>query len=304
MIGFPVAVFAEERLVAVILTGDFERYRAAHKAFIEHFDSLPSLPDVKIYIQTPNPDPISLANSIRKAVGIGSELIICYGSQAAFAAKKEARGIPVLFADVYDPVSLGLVLCLDDVACGISGISGSTPIHTLLKALTKILSVNALGILYSSSDPGSEQQFKILDQVAPGFGMTVLAEDVTGKDQLLKAMQRLADRTDVLFISDSSLIQKNLSEVMASAVAKGTLLISQIPGLAEKGALMTLEPAPAEQGERLADYAHIVLSGTKVETLPIETPHKVDLVINLKTARTHNLKIPFELLTMTTRVIK
>lgn len=302
--GMPVKVHADERLVAIILTGNLERHQSAHRAFNERFNSFPTLPDVKTYVQTPNPDPFSMVNSIRKAVGIGSELIICYGTQAAFAAKKEARGTPVLFADVYDPVSLGLVLCLDDVACGISGISGSTPVNTLLKALTKTRHVDTLGILYSSTDPGSLHQYKILRQIAPGFGMRVLAEDIANKKQLQSSMDRLSSSADVLFVSDSSVVQQNVDFVMEQALKQGFLVVSQIPGLAEKGALMTLEPDPAEQGEKLADYAYSVLGGTKVETLAVETPHKVNLVVNLKIARRHNLKIPFEVLTMTTKVIK
>jgi putative ABC transport system substrate-binding protein len=67
---------------------------------------------------------------------------------------------------------------------------------------------------------------------------------------------------------------------------------------------MTLEIDPAEQGRLVGVYAMQILSGQKPHTLPVRTPKKVDLVINLQTAKKMNLTIPFQVLSMATKVIK
>jgi putative ABC transport system substrate-binding protein len=80
--------------------------------------------------------------------------------------------------------------------------------------------------------------------------------------------------------------------------------VTQIPEAGEKGALLTLEADPIEQGQLLAVHALQVLGGQKVFTLPVRTPKKVALVVNMKVAEELGMKIPFQALSLATRVIK
>ena len=77
-----------------------------------------------------------------------------------------------------------------------------------------------------------------------------------------------------------------------------------MPGVCDKGGLVSLETDPAEQGQLIAVHALQILAGKKAHTLPIFTPKKVSLIINLKTAEKLNLTVPFQALSLATRVIK
>jgi putative ABC transport system substrate-binding protein len=68
--------------------------------------------------------------------------------------------------------------------------------------------------------------------------------------------------------------------------------------------LLTLEADPVEQGQLLAVHALQVLGGQKVFTLPVRTPKKVALVVNMKSAEQLGIKVPFQALSLATRVIK
>lgn len=301
----PATAGPPQRLVSVIMAGNLPRHRQAHQAFIDRLAQLPKIPGLQIYVQTPNPDPLSLANSVRKAVAFQADLIVVYGAQAALVARKENRNAPVLFADVFDPVALGLVRCIEDVACDLSGISANTPLQTLLKAFSAINpGCRRVGLLYSSNDAGSVLQCETLENLAAKYGFATRRYDVRLRADLPAALQRLETETDALFLSDSALVQQQAEAVMSFANAHRLPVFSQVPGLGDLGAMLTLEPHPEEQGSRLGDYAHAVLTGQSARDLPVVTPKKVDLVINLQVVRSHDLKVPFETLSLATRVIK
>ena len=81
-------------------------------------------------------------------------------------------------------------------------------------------------------------------------------------------------------------------------------VISQMPGAAQKGALLSLKADPVEQGQVAADYAARILAGKKASQLPVVTPKRVDLIVNLKMAKSLELHVPFPVLSAATRVLK
>ena len=70
------------------------------------------------------------------------------------------------------------------------------------------------------------------------------------------------------------------------------------------GAFMVLETSSVEQGEKLAQFAGQILSGEKTDDLPMYLPHQVAFVVNLKVAKQYGLQIPFQTLSVTSRVIR
>ena len=301
----PPASLAKEQFIAVVITGDLPRYRQAHEQFEKILrEGGLSEQNVRIYVQAPNPDPMSWANSIRKAVAVGADLIVTYGAPATLIAKKESRGVPVLFADVYDPVALGIVKTMNNPDGDITGVSGKTPLITLIKAFNEIKRVRAMGVLYSSNDQSSLHQVKELTQLATQFGFSLVKRDINSRINLPEVLETLSGNVDSLFVAESAVLNLELRKIADYSSQYNLPIISQIPGFSDLGALMTLETDPAEQGRLIGVHALQILSGQKPHTLPIRTPKKVDLVINLQIARKMNLTIPFQALSMATRAIK
>jgi putative ABC transport system substrate-binding protein len=81
-------------------------------------------------------------------------------------------------------------------------------------------------------------------------------------------------------------------------------VISQVYGTADKGAFITLEADPEEQGELLAGIAARMLDGDMPEDVPLAMPRRVSLIINLKVAKQLGIEVPFPILLQTTRVIR
>ena len=125
--------------MAALLTCDLPRYREAHRAFMKAlvqkgYDQT----NLEMITQTPNPDPISWANSIRKFNAIGADLIVAYGAPAALAAIREQREIPVVFVDVYGPVETGVVHGMGGSGKNVAGVSSRVPLVTLIRTAVEL----------------------------------------------------------------------------------------------------------------------------------------------------------------------
>lgn len=296
---------AQQQFVASIITGDLQRYHNAHDAFMKILRAGGMGEDkVKIYVQTPNPDAMSWANSIRKAVGGGADLIITYGAPVTVVAQKEAKGTPVLFADVYDPVALGIVKDLAATGGAISGISSTTPVETLARTLVEIHPPKVILALFASSEQGSLLQEKRMAEQGKKFGFSVIKADIKNRDAAKKAISDAAGKADAVYITESIQLTQWVQELITLAHEKRLPVLTQIPDSGEKGAFLTLEADPVEQGQLLAVHALQVLGGQKVFTLPVRTPKKVALVVNMKVAEQLGITVPFQALSLATRVIK
>ncbi len=301
----PALVQAKEQFVAVVVTGDLPRYKAAHEAFVAILRTAGMSEDkLKIYVQTPNPDKMSWGNSLRKAAGVGADLIITYGAPVSLFAKQEVDGVPLLFADVYDPVALGLVKDLNITGGEISGVSSATPLDALVLHFTKMFPAKNVGVLSSSQEEGASLQAKRLEDLGGKSGFAVVKADVKSSADLNKVLEGLVGKIDSLYLTEGVAISMNLPAVMAFAASNSWPVFSQIPGLGEQGALINLEADPVEQGQLLGVHAIQVLNGQKVFALPVRLPKKVALVVNLKTASALKIAVPPDVLTGAARVIK
>jgi len=296
---------AGETFIAVVITGDLPRYREAHETFVKGLHAGGMTEEkIRIYVQTPNPDLMSWINSIRKAVGVGADLIVTYGAPASLAAKNEAHKITVLFADVYDPAAVGIVKEMARPGSDVTGVSSKTPLETLIRAYGEIQPVRRMGVLYSSDDPGSVLQVEQLEVFARNRGFMIIRQDVKHADGLALALKALAGQIDSLFSTESALLNLRMDEILSFSDQHKIPVLSQTPGLCNKGALVTLEADPGEQGQLLAASALQILAGKNPRDLPVLTPKKVSLVINLKVADKFGLRVPFQTLSMATRVIR
>lgn len=302
---FPVQTQAADKFLAVVITGDLPRYRQAHEAFMRILRKGGMTEEkVEVFVQTPNPDPMSWANSIRKAVGVGANLIVTYGAPASLVAKKQARGVPVLFADVGDPVALGLVKGLATPGGDITGVSSMTPLDTLLKNFTQAYQANALGVIYSGQDKEAALEVKKLQNASSRYGFKVVPKEVRTCKEVPDAFESIGGKIDSLYVPHCAVLQPAIDTLIEKATAARVPVITQGPGLVEKGALMALVADPEEQGQLIGVHALQILNGQKAFTLPVRTPKKISFIVNLKAAGKLGVNIPSGTLQKATSVIK
>ena len=297
---------AARKLVAAVLSSDLSRYREAHKAFTrtltqKGFDQS----NIEIIIQTPNPDPISWANTIRKFNAIRADIIITYGAPVTLSAMREADNIPIVFVDVYGPVETGITRSMSVPGGKLTGVSSKVPMITLIKAAQELKPIRTLGVLYNSREIGSAVQLNEIKRIAAQLGFAVVESNVSSMTALDNALSSLLwSHVDCIYVSESASASRSFEKIVYWANENKLPVISHMPDAAEKGALVALEVNSAEQGEIAGDYAAKILSGKKPAQMSIGTPKKINLVINLKAAKILGLHVPLQVLNLATKLVK
>jgi putative ABC transport system substrate-binding protein len=287
---------ADVRRIAAIMSSDQPRYQEAHRAFVKSLAARGYPPDTtEIILQIPNPDQHSWSNAIRKLNTCKPDLIVAYGAPAALTAMKDSVGIPVVSADIYADEQPGKGMC---------GVSSRVPMVTLLKTLQEIRPYRRIGIIYTSRETGSQHQRDDIRKLALQLGVGIAEVNAPSTEVLESGLTSLIERSEVIIATESSIVCRNFDRIITRTKAHNIPVAATMPDSAEKGALVSLEISPEEQGYLAAEIVVRILEGAAPEHLSLLTPRHVDLVVNMRIAREMGLTLPFPVLGNATRVIK
>jgi putative ABC transport system substrate-binding protein len=286
--------FAAEKMVGVIMTGNIPYYREVHKAFTQTLASEGFGPGrVTVVMQSPTPEPMSWTNAARKLIAIGSDIIVSYGAPATLTALGETSDIPVIFAAVFDPHAVGIS------ARNATGMSSKIPLASLIKSLKSISNFSTLGVIYNEAEKDTVVEANEVRQLEHSYGFRSVRFNIRRSEDTARI-----GRVDALFMTTSCSGMYCINNVISIARRAKMATAATLSGGESNGVLLTIEANPTEQGAEAAQLVAKVLRGAKPSSLPILQPKKVDVVINLKEATSLGFKIPFDLLTSATRVIK
>ena len=180
-----------------------------------------------------------------------------------------------------------------------AGVSSKVPVASLVKNLRSISNFATLGIVYSDSEKDTVLQANDVKQLEASFGYKSIRFNVKKADDVAKIAN-----VDALFLTTGCAAMHCVSNIIGTARKAKIPTGTTIGGGEGSGIILTLSANPQEQGREAAKIAARVLKGAKPASIPLEPPKKIDLIINLKEATDMGLKIPFDLLTTATRVIK
>jgi putative ABC transport system substrate-binding protein len=285
---------AAEKMVGVIMTGNIPYYREVHKAFTQTLASEGFAPGrVTVVMQSPTPEPMSWRNAARKLIAIGSDIIVSYGAPATLTALGETSDIPVIFAAVFDPTAVGIS------ARNAAGISSKVPVASLIKNLKSISNFSTLGVIYNEAEKDTVVQANEIRQLERTYGFRSVKFNIRRTEDTSKIAQ-----VDALFLTTSCSAMYCVNNIVSIARRGRMATASTIGGGENNGLILTIEANPTEQGAEAAQLVARILRGAKPSSLPVLQPKKVDLILNIKEAESLGLKIPFDLLTTATKIIK
>lgn len=282
--------------IAAIMSSDQPRYREAHRSFVKSIAAHGYIsPSTEIILLTPNADPLSWVAEVRKLNITRPDLIVTYGAPVSLVAVREATGTPVVSVDVFTselPVK------------GICGVSSRVSMVTLLKTLLEIRPYRRIGVLYTPRESGSQQQLDDVKKYAAKLGITVLEGSVSTAAALDVELGRLLDKCDAVVVTEGGLFGQQFERIISRSKARKIPVASTMPDAADRGAIVSLEINPQEQGYLAAEMAVRILEGAKTEFLPLIPPHRIDLIINMRRAREIGIEIPLSAQRSATRLIK
>jgi putative ABC transport system substrate-binding protein len=239
-------------------------------------------------------------------VQLKPDVILGAATGQAVAARKATATIPIVTPALADAVHLGLVV--SDARPG-GNVTGITPYVAGLPAkqmeLTREIVPRAgrIGVVNDMNDPKAGPQWQELEGRA--LGVKVVAAEVRTPDELARAFQALAkERLDAVIVLQTSML---LSERRKIADLAAVARLPAIYGYREHvvdGGLISYGVDLRDCFRRSATYVRKILNGTAPGDLPIEFPTKLELIINLKTAKALGLDVPPTVLARADEVIE
>jgi putative ABC transport system substrate-binding protein len=238
------------------------------------------------------------------------DIIVALATPATAAAKSATTMIPIVMIGVGDPVGSGFITSLARPGGNVTGLSYSAAdmgllakqFELLMEAVPKVRRVAVLSNPSNRNHPRWVQEFK---DAGRSFRLQLQFLEVRSPDEFDAAFAAMArERVGaVLVVADSIFITHPTQ--LAALMAKTRLpSFAQYREVVEAGGLMSYAPSFPDLGQRAAIYVDKVLKGAKPADLPVEQPTKLELVINLKTAKALGLTIPPSLLARADRVIE
>ena len=287
--------FAERKTIGVIMTGNIPYFIKMHQAFTAKL-SEEGYGDVEILLQRPYPDPVSWSNAARKLIAVDVDIIVTYGAPATLAAVHEKTNIPIVYAGVPKPNTIGIA------GKNITGAISNAPTSSLVRYLKRITSISNLGVLYSGSEEDSLKQVEELTRLSNELGFRIVKIDIKWLEDVKKI--RTADRLDALFLTYSASVNMALDAIVDIAMARKLPTASILKGDDNSRVIITLSASPEEQGEIAAEKVIKILRGANPGTISPTNGKNIELIFNLKENTAMGFKIPMDIITEATKIIQ
>jgi putative ABC transport system substrate-binding protein len=231
------------------------------------------------------------------------------GTTSALAAKAATASIPIVFGIAADPVGVGLVASLNRPGGNVTGVT-SLNIEVgpkRLELLHELLpSATIMALLVNPANPVIAEPVSRLSQVAThalGLQLHVLhASSERDFDTVFATLTQL--HAGALVIAPDNFFTANSKQLAALTVRHALPAIYEFREFVAAGGLMSYGSSETEYYRLVGNYAGRILKGEKPGDLPVQQSTKVELLLNLKTAKSLGLTFPLTLLGRADEVIE
>jgi putative tryptophan/tyrosine transport system substrate-binding protein len=230
------------------------------------------------------------------------------GTPPALAAKVATNAVPILFGVGTDPVAYGLVASLSRPggnATGVTALFDEVAPKRLALLHELLPTVTSVGLLVNPTNPNAELQTKELEQATSLLGLQLRVLYAKSEGDLNSAFAEMAQQhVGGLLIGGDGFLDNQASQIAALSMRNAMPTISFERNFPMRGGLMSYGGSFADTYRLLGVYAGRVLKGERPADLPVQRSTRLELVINLKTAKALGLEIPPTLLARTDEVIE
>jgi putative ABC transport system substrate-binding protein len=253
-------------------------------------------------------------NQVNRLPGLVADLlqrptaVIVANTAGAFAAKAATTTVPVVFATGSDPVRDGLVSSLNRPGANFTGVIfitselGTKRLELLRQLAPKVATVAMLVM-----PAGIETEVERVDvaKAAQALGLQLVVAGATNRPEVEAAFATFAQRrADAVLVGTGSQTNSHSEAIVALAARHSIPTIYPLREYVSIGGLMSYGASITGAYRQAGIYTGRILKGERPADLPVMQSTKLDLVLNLKTAKALGLDVPDKLLALTDEVIE
>jgi putative ABC transport system substrate-binding protein len=313
--AWPIAARAQQRermrRIGVLVSGlaaDDPEWQARGTAFVQGLQELGWTDgrNVRVEYRFGLGDPDRLRKFAAELVALAPDVVLAGGGVAVPALQRATRTLPIVFANVGDPVGLGLVSSLArpggnttgfmTVELGVSG-KWLELLKQIAPRVTRVAVVRSFG-------PTGVGALSAIQAVAPSLGVELTPVGVRDADEIEHGITAFArGPNDGVIVTGQ--LQRNLRDAITTLAARHRLpAIYPYRAFVTEGGLISYGPDQADPYRKAAGYVDRILKGEKPADLPVQAPTRLETVLNLKTAKSLGLDIPATVLARADEVIE
>jgi putative ABC transport system substrate-binding protein len=236
------------------------------------------------------------------------DVIVVAGARAARAAKAATATIPIVFVGVGDPIGIGLVNSLSKPDRNITGITNIEVALTQKRlALLKeaVPGINRVAVLL---DPGlgasSAAQWREADEAARVLQLNLVRLEASSAKEIEGVLRALPRDATAIFVAGSQTLSAEYVRIARLTLERRLPAMMYHAVHARAGCLLSYGQSDVDLLRLAGNYVGKILKGAKPSELPVEQPTRLDLAINMRTARALGITIPNALLARADEIIQ
>ena len=230
-------------------------------------------------------------------VRLGVDIIVTGFNPITEATMKATTTIPIVMATAIDPIRAGLVASLARPGGNVTGTvtdAGGEILGKRFELLKEALpNLSRVGILFNPDVAATQSRQAAIRETAKALGLTTIPVEARGLDALEPAFAMMVrERAQAFVMQGDSVLFNYRGQIAEMALRNRMPAASLQKEYAEAGFLLTYGADIPDLYRRSAAFVDKIFKGAKPADLPVELPTKLELVINLKTAKTLGIIVP------------
>lgn len=240
-------------------------------------------------------------------VALKVDVLVTNGSEATRAAIGQTTSIPIVMLST-NPVGLGFVQSLAKPGGNVTGVSliGPETSGKRLELLKELLpKIKKVAVFWNPNDPGAQFSLQETQVAAKTLEIQLLVFETSERKAFDPTIRKAVDQAaDALVLLPAPIMSSGGDEIAKTALQNRlpTLFFTRDPIRA--GGLMSYGPDLLATIQRKAYFVDRILKGTQPADLPVEQPTKLQLAINMQTAKTLSIIVPPQLLVRADEIIE
>jgi putative ABC transport system substrate-binding protein len=244
----------------------------------------------------------------QELVSLKPDIIFTAGTPATAAVQRETRTIPIVFANVGDPVASGLVRRLDRPDGNITGFAvfEATLAGKWLELLSEIAPGLKRAAIMSNPNAAPISIFMpYIETAARSLRVVPIIAPVHSDVEIETAIIALGREPGggLVVMPDGGFTVAHRVPITLAAARNNVPAVYHNSDYARDGGLLSYGPDPVDDYRRAATYVDRILRGAKPAELPVQLPTKFEMAVNLKAAKALGLAVPPSILLRATEVI-